>query len=94
MMNHGFDPRQLFSFRSIDVDDLRVGKRAAQNARVEHPRKLNIAGVLGLAGYPLVGVDARSSFADNRKFLLSVLPWRPPLARFVAAARTAATSRL
>src|SRR5262245_51052561 len=73
---------QFFCLRSIDADDFRMGVRTAQDARVKHAGKLNIAGVLCLAGDTLVGIDAWDSFADNGKFFLSLCHGGPPLARF------------
>src|SRR5438128_10439455 len=44
--------------RSIDTADPRVRMRAAQDARIEHSRKLNIVGVCSLAGYALDRINA------------------------------------
>ena len=70
MMNHRLDPRQFLGFRGINADNVRVRVWAAQYARIEHAGKLDVAGILRLPGYPLIGVDARNSFADNGKLIL------------------------
>ncbi len=68
-MNDRSYARQLLRLGDVDADDFCVRHRAAQNPRVEHARKLNIAGVMRLAGHALVSVDAGNSFTDNRKLL-------------------------
>ncbi len=42
-----------------------VRVRAAEDARVEHPGQMNVAGIGGRAGDALDGVDARRSVADG-----------------------------
>jgi hypothetical protein len=61
----GFDTRQREGARTGDAADSRVRMRAAQDARVEHSRKAEIAGVNGGPGYALDGVDARLGAADG-----------------------------
>ena len=92
-MNHRLHARQLLGFRGIDAGDLCVGNRTAQNARVKHAGELDVAGVLRLARYALIGIDSRSCLADNGKFFFC-LCHGDLLYRAFAAASTAATSRL
>ena len=49
---------------SIDLD-ARVRMRAAQHARVQHARQLDVARVVRVAGHALDGVDARRRVADG-----------------------------
>ena len=56
---------QRARLRRVDATDARVRMRAAQHARVEHARQLDVAGVGRLAGDALDGVDARRRVADD-----------------------------
>ncbi len=70
VMNNRLHAREFIRFGSIDPDNLCMRHVAAQDTRVEHTRKLKIAGVLRLPGHALVGIDARSLLADDGKFFL------------------------
>ena len=59
------DARQRPRLRRRRWPDARVRMRAAQHARVEHARQLNVARVGGAAGDALDGVDARRRMADG-----------------------------
>ena len=62
---NGFYARQRLSAGDIDAADASVRTRAAQNARVEHSRKENVAGVGSGAGDAFESVDAGRSMADR-----------------------------
>ncbi len=46
------------------MSDARVGMRAAQYARVEHPGKMNVSGIGGFPCDALNGVNAGGGMAD------------------------------
>ena len=61
----GADARQRLGLARVDADDARVRMRAAQHARDEHARQVDVAGVLGAPGDALDGVDVRTALADD-----------------------------
>ncbi len=56
--------RQLRSLRDVDLDDLAVRIRAAEDAARQHARLQNVGGVLGAARHLLRSVDHRHIAAD------------------------------
>ena len=61
---HRAHTRQGARLRDVDARDAGVGVRAAQQPRLQKPRELHVADVLGAAGDLLGRIEARDGQAD------------------------------